>query len=128
MLSIYITKNLNFTGHISNLCTRANQKVGVLVHVCNLIPCNAKLTLYESAMLPHLTYWHLVWNFCKSPNSRKIVWVQEHAIRAIHKSKMETYKELLAHARLPTVYNRHLQDTATLIYKVKNNLDPSCLS
>ena len=29
---------------------------------------------------------------------------------------------------LQTLYNRHLQDTATLMYKVKNNLVPSCLS
>ena len=94
----------------------------------NLIPCNAKLALYKSAILPHLTYFHLVWNFCKSSDSRKIERVQERALRAICKSKTETYEELLARARLPTLYNRRLQDIATLMYKVKNNLVPSCLS
>ena len=94
----------------------------------NLIPCNAKLTLYKSAILPHLTYCHLVWNFCKSSDSRKIERVQERALRAIYKAKTETYEELLARARLPTLYNRRLQDIATLMYKVKNNLAPSCLS
>ena len=50
-------------------------------------------------------------------------------IRVIrYKSKTETYEELLARARLPTLYNRRLQDIATLMYKVKNNLAPSCLS
>ena len=83
-----------------------------------VIPCNAKLTLYKSAILPHLTYCHLVWNFCKSTDSRKIEWVQERALRAIYKSKTETYEELLARARLPTLYNRRLQDIATLMYKV----------
>ena len=104
------------------------KKVGVLVYGCNLIPCNTKLTLYKSAILSHLTYWLLAWNFCKSYNSRKIVQVQEGALHAIYISKMETYKELLAHARLPTLNNRHLQHNATLMYKVKNNLVPSCLS
>ena len=113
---------LIFSGHISNLCTKSNQKVGVLVYGCNLIPCNTKLTLYKSAILPHLTYWLLAWNFCKSYNSRKIVQVQEGALHAIYISKMETYKELLTHARLPTLNNRHLQHNATLMYKVKNNL------
>ena len=69
----------------------------------NLIPCNAKLTLYKSAILPHLTYCHLVWNFCKSSDSRKIERVQERALRAIYQSKTETYEELLARARLPTL-------------------------
>ena len=127
LLGSYINEYLNFAGHISNLCTKSNQKVGVLVYGCNLIPCNTKLTLYKSAILSHLTYWLLVWNFCKSYNSRKIVRVQEGALHAIYISKMETYKELLAHARLPTLNNRHLQHNATLMYKVKNNLVPSCL-
>ena len=94
----------------------------------NLIPHNAKLTLYKNTILPHLTYCHLVWNFCKSSESRKIEWVQERALRAIYKSRTEAYEELLACARLPTLYNRRLQDTATLMYKVKDNLAPSCLS
>ena len=65
LLGSYINEYLNFAGHISNLCTKSNQKVGVLVYGCNLIPCNTKLTLYKSAILSHLTYWLLVWNFCK---------------------------------------------------------------
>ena len=93
----------------------------------NLIPCNAKLTLYKSAILPHLTYCHLVWNFCKSSDCRKIERVQERALRAIYKSKTETYEEPLARARLPTLYNRRLRDIATLMYKVKNNLTCSKL-
>ena len=68
--------------------------------------------------IPHLTYCHLAWNFCKSSDSRKIERVQERALRAIYKSKTETCEELLARARLPTLYNRRLQDIATLMYKV----------
>ena len=70
----------------------------------NLIPSNAKLTLYKSAILPHLTYCHLVWNFCKSADSRKIEPVQERALREIYKSKTEIYEELLARARLYPLY------------------------
>ena len=84
LLGSYIKEYLNFAGHISNLSTQSNQKVGVLVYGCNLIPCNTKLTLYKSAILSHLTYWLLVWNFCKSYNSRKIVQVQEGALQAIY--------------------------------------------
>jgi len=62
-----------------------------------------------------------------SYDSRKIERVQERALRAIYKSKTETYEVLLAHARLPTLYNRRL-DTATLMYKVKHNLVPNFLS
>ena len=46
LLGVYINENLSLADHISNLCTRARRNVGVPVHVWNLIPCNAKLTLY----------------------------------------------------------------------------------
>ena len=57
LLRVYINENLSLADHISSLCTRACRNVGVPVHVWNLIPCNAKLTSYNSAILPHLTYW-----------------------------------------------------------------------
>ena len=36
LLGVYIDENLNFAGHISELCTRASQKVGILIHLWNL--------------------------------------------------------------------------------------------
>ena len=37
-------------------------------------------------------------------------------------------EELLGHAKLPTLYNRRLQDTVVLIYKVTHGLPPICIS
>ena len=63
--------NLNFVGHVSELCTRASQKVGILVRLQNLIPCNAKLMLYKTSILPYLTYCNLVWKFYRLLNSEQ---------------------------------------------------------
>ena len=94
----------------------------------NLIPCQAKLILYKTAIMPHLTYCHLVWNSCRSSDRRKIERVRERALRAVFKSTAETCEELLVRPKLPTLYNRRLRDVATSMYKVKNNLVPSCIS
>ena len=37
LLGVYIDENLTFAGHISVLCTRTSQKIGVLVRLCNQI-------------------------------------------------------------------------------------------
>ena len=55
LLGVQIDDKRNCTGHISELCTEASQKCGVLVRLRNLIPCNAKLSLYKSCILPYLT-------------------------------------------------------------------------
>ena len=45
LLRVQIDEKLSFTSHITELCTKASQKVGALVRLRNLIPCNAKLSL-----------------------------------------------------------------------------------
>ena len=87
-LGVNIDENRNFTQHISVICIKASQKVEVFMRLRNLIPCQAKLILYKTAIMPHLTYCHLVWNFCKSSDGRKIE-------RAVFKTTTETYEELL---------------------------------
>ena len=59
LLGVNIDENLNFTQHISVICIKASQKVGVLMRLRNLIPCQAKLILYKTAIMPHLTHCHL---------------------------------------------------------------------
>ena len=106
LLGVFIDEKLNFAGHITELCTRANQKVGMLLRLRNLIPCNANLMLYKTSILPYLTYCHLVWKFYKSSDSRKIERIQERALRAVYKSQSETYEELLTSAKLPRLMIR----------------------
>ena len=78
-------------------------------------------------MLYKLTYWYLVWKFCKSSDSRKIESIQECALRAVYKSQTEKYEELLTLVKLPALYNRPLQDIAILMYKVKYGMGPRCV-
>lgn len=88
----------------------------------NLIPTEAKLQLYKAAILPHLTYCHLTWHFCKASDRRKLERVQERGLRAVFKDKQSCYEELLTKANIPSLYNRRLQDIAIFMYKIKHKL------
>ena len=50
--------------------------------------------------------------------------IQEPALRAVYKTRSASYQELLDRAKLPTLYNRRLQDVVTLMFKVKHSLVP----
>ena len=91
----------------------------------NLIPTKAKLQLYKSAVLPYLTYCHLVWHFCRASDARKLERLQERDLRAVYKDKHASYFQLLERAELPTLTNRRLQDICILMYKVKHRLYPN---
>ena len=94
----------------------------------NLIPTEAKLHLYQAAIPRHLTYFHLVWHFCRASDTRRLERVQERGLRAVFKDKLPSYQQLLEKAKLPTLYNRRLQDICTLIYKAKHKLCPTYIS
>ena len=115
---------LSFSNHVSDICKKASQKVGVLARLRDLISCETKLHLYLTATIPNLTYCHTVWHFCRASHRRKLERVQERALRIIFNSKTDTYDALLSRAKLPSLHNRRLQDIAILMFKVKNGLVP----
>ena len=77
LLGVTIDCGLNFNLHISNVCKKASQRIGVIMKLRNLIPTEAKLHLYKAAILPHLTYCHLVRHFCGASDTCRLERVQE---------------------------------------------------
>ena len=122
LLGIMIDCDLNFNVHISNVCKKASQRIGMIMRLKNLIPTEAKIHLYKAAILPHLTYWHLEWHFCRALDTRRLERVQEWGLHAVFRDKLSSYQQLLEKASLPTLYNRRLQDICILMYKVEHNL------
>ena len=108
----------------SSACKNASQSPK-LMRLRNLIPTKAKPQLYKSAVLPYLTYCHLVWHFCRTSDSRKLERLQERGLRAVYRNKHATYSQLLERAKLTTLLNRRLQDICILMYKVKHRLCPN---
>ena len=123
-LGVTLDDELSFSTHISDICKMASKKVGVLVRLRNMIPREAKLQLYKSAILPNLTYCHIVWHFCKASDARKLERIQERTLRAVYNDRNATHEELLEKGRLSSLEDRRLQDILILKYKVKNSLAP----
>lgn len=119
ILGVNLDENLNFRDRIRSVCKKVGGMIGILSRLKNLIPINAKLLLYKSAILPHLTYCHLVWHFCTASASRKLERLQERALRLVY-STTESYETLLKRAKLTTLLNRRLQDILIVMFKVKN--------
>ena len=90
----------------------------------NVLPTGTRIQLFKAAILPYLTYCHLVWHFCRASDSRKLERVQERALRAFYCDRSSSYEKLLNMANLRTLRNRRLQYIAGLMYKVKNNICP----
>ena len=120
LLGVTIDCGLNVNVHISIVCKKASQRIGVIVRLRNLIPTEAELHLYKAAILFHLTYCHLVWHFCRASGTRRLerVRIQERGLHVVFRVKFSSYQQLLEKAKLPTLYNRRLQDICILMYRL----------
>ena len=65
--------------------------------------------------MPHLTYCQLEKNSCKSSDTaREKLNASKNVHSPVFKTTAESYEKLLKNAKLPTLYNRRLEDIATL--------------
>ena len=122
ILGVNLDDELNFRDHIRGMCKKLGGMIGILRRLKNLIPVNARLLLYKSVILPHLTYCHLVWHFCSASDVRKFERLQERALRLVYNTTADSYDTLLKRAKLTTLQNRRLQDILILMFQVKNEL------
>ena len=123
LLRVIKDSRLNFSEHVNSACKKASQRIAVLMWLRNLIPIKDKLQLYKAAVLPHLTYCHLVWHFCRASDLCKRL--QERGLREVYNENQASYLQLLERAKLPNLMNRRLQDICILMYKVLYKLCPS---
>ena len=107
LLGVNFDENMIFNQHISELCKKAIERVGILARLRSLITTETKLILYETTIMPYLTYCPLVWHFCKVSDTRKVERIEEQALRIFYNSPhSEKYMNLLDGAKLPSLLNR----------------------
>ena len=119
LFGVFLDSELNFSEHISSVCRKASQQIGVLRRLRKIIPTHAKLQLYKAVILPHLTYCSTIWHFCRASDKRKVDRLQERALRVVFNNEPVSYDELLRLAELPSLFNRRLQEIAILNYVLR---------
>ena len=122
LLGITLDNKLSFTHHLATVSRSTSRQIGVLMRLRKLIPTEAKLHIYKSAVLPYFQHCSLVWHFRRASERRKLEKINERGLRAVFCDWRSTYGELLERAKLKTLYNMRLQDIAVFMYKVKNKL------
>ena len=119
LFGVFLDSELSFSEHISSVCRKASQQIGVLRRLRKIVPNHAKLQLYKAVILPRLTYCSTIWHFCRASNKRKVDRLQERAFRVVFNNEPVSYDELLRLAELPSLFNTRLQEIAILNYVLR---------
>ena len=119
---------LNFNVQALTICKRASKQLNVLKRVGKHLRRLGKLNIYHSFILSNFNYCPLTWHFCGEVNTKKIVKIQERALRFIYSDYSSSYESLLIKSQLPSLKVRRMRPIALQSTKILNNLSPAYLN
>ena len=82
-LGLHIDRNLNFKKHIHHISTKISKSVGILYRLNSYLPSDILKLLYNSLILPYLTYGIESWYGAPRYMSGKVSVLQKKAIRNV---------------------------------------------
>ena len=127
ILGITIDRNLNFKGHIKNICRKAGQKLTALLRISSHINTNKKALPYKSMIKSQFAYCPLVWMFRFRHSSNLINIVHERALKFISENN-RNFEVLLEKQNDFSINQRNLQVLMTDIYKIVNGIVPPIMN
>ena len=124
LLGVLLDNNLNFEKHISNLCTKASQKLSALCRVSSYMSTGQKRIIMKAFISSQFGYCPLVWmNHSRKINNR-INRIHERALRVVYNDQNATFEELLSKDNSVKIHDRNLQVLVTEMFKVKLGISP----
>ena len=90
-LGITIDNGLTWKKHIDIVCKKISKIVGIMARLRYLIPQQTLLTLYNSLVLPHLSYGSLLWGH----KNKEVNKLQKKSVRIISRKKYNAHTDPL---------------------------------
>ena len=72
VLGVIIECKLNFSLHVSSICTKAARQLNALARISNYLDESARKIIYNSFVASNFNYCPLVWHFCGATSSNRI--------------------------------------------------------
>ena len=120
-LGLMIDSNLSWKYHIESICHKISKSIGIIAKIRHYVPRRVLLSVYNSLIVPYLTYGICAWGNCPLTFQRKIVALQKRALRLIYfcKSKEHTVPFFLKSNCLP-LPSLFFRDCSYLLYDIRN--------
>ena len=124
-----IDNKLTFGSHIEYLESKLFQAVGIISKLKHFFPSSVLLKLYYALFHSNILYGLLIWHNTYSTYTNKISRLQNKAIKLITKSKRtDKCAPIYEKLKILQLYNLHIYETATFMYKFYNNKLPVSFS
>ena len=128
LLGIEIDNKMTFDVHVSNICTKASQKLHALSRVSHLMKFEHRKFIMNCFIMSQFGYCPLVWMFHSRKLNNRINRIHERALRLVYQNTNSTFEELLAKDESHTIHHRNVQALGIELYKVAYGLSPQIMN
>ena len=124
-LGVIIDHSFSWKPHISHVRNKVSRSIGILYKARDLLNYHSLYMLYNSLILPYLTYCVEVWGNTYQNNLKSLITIQKKAIRIVHKVGYQDHTNVLFLASKTLKFLDLIKfKTAQIIYKARNKLLP----
>ena len=124
-LGVRIDSKLLWKEHITDISLKISSITGVLNRLKSTLPLPVLLKLYNSMILPYLTYCNIIWGKCASYLLQKLFLLQKRAIRIITNSPYLAHtNDLFSKLKVLNIYKLHSYFVGSFMFSYMNNMVP----
>ena len=127
LLGITVDNKMTFNPHVTNLCSKASQKLHALARVGNYMDLKQRKLIVNTFILSQFGYCPLVWMFHNRTLNNRINRIHERALRIIYQDKNSSFDELLTTDNSYTIHHRNIQTVCIELYKVAYGVAPKIM-
>lgn len=76
-LGVYVDERLNWDKHVQEITSKLSKNIGIMTKLKFILPRNTLQMLYNSLVLPYLTYCNIVWANCSATRLNTVIVLQK---------------------------------------------------
>ena len=124
-LGVQIDANLIWKEHVDDICTKISRTIDVLNSLKETIPRRILLTLYNTMILPYISYCNIIWGSCALYLLNRTFVLQRRAMRIINNVSPLSNTDLLYQKfKILSVADINKLQVAVFMYSYHLNLLP----
>ena len=128
-LGVIIDCNLRWTDHIKHVTQKISKGIGIIIKARKYFNCETLLNLYNTLILPYISYCIHVWGTAANVYSSKIHILQKKIVRIIDGAPPRTHSQpLFDKLKIMTIYQLYRYYIGVFMYKLYHKLLPSIFS
>ena len=124
-LGVHIDDSLGWKSHVSYVASKMASVLGILHVVKKMLPQRILMNIYNTLILPHLSYATIIWGNCPKTLINRLVVLQKKALRAITNSSYRAHTaSIYKNLRILNVKSLYVMQLAQFMYQFKKEQLP----